>query len=164
MNKLFFFAILVFFLAGCNSQRGPEFINEEASLPQSFGFNKMGLSVITSFINHNNHTMATLYGNSIAVSELNNTIHSEAGSQKHAENRERVLLLVTWSQKDDPYWFGAKVPDQLLSIESLKSTDVFSMRAKIRYQIYRGEGSRDRTGDKAGRINTILAMKPAVLL
>jgi hypothetical protein len=28
-----------------------------------------------------------------------------------------VLALVTWQQRDDPHWFGARIPDVPLSIE-----------------------------------------------
>jgi hypothetical protein len=28
-----------------------------------------------------------------------------------------VLALVTWAQREDPHWFGARIPDRPLSVE-----------------------------------------------
>jgi hypothetical protein len=31
-----------------------------------------------------------------------------------------VLALVTWAQRDDPHWFGARIPDMPRSVEFLQ--------------------------------------------
>lgn len=151
-------------MVGCASKKEYETTNMESFLPQSFGFDKMDLRVITSSINHHNNTMATLYGNSVAIAELKKNTVPNAVAFQPSENRERVLVLITWLQKDDPHWFGAKIPGRLRSIESLISTDVLSKQAEIRYQMYDGEELKNNSvEDGAKRINAILSMKPAVL-
>jgi len=32
-----------------------------------------------------------------------------------------VLALLTWSQRDDPHWFGARIPDRPLSVEFVEA-------------------------------------------
>ena len=147
---------------GYNPKNESEAINMEASLPQNFGFEKMGLRAITSSINHNKNTMSTLYGNSQASADLENNIKTEAEILQDSTNSERVLLLVTWLQKDDPYWYGAKVPGKLISIESLKSNHALSERKVILYQLYDGKGNKNDVKDSSIRIESILTMKPAL--
>ena len=33
------------------------------------------------------------------------------------QSSRSVLALVTWSQREDPHWFGARIPDQPRSLE-----------------------------------------------
>ena len=37
------------------------------------------------------------------------------GGPAYAEGA--VLALITWAQRDDPHWFGARVPDKPQSVE-----------------------------------------------
>jgi hypothetical protein len=66
--------------------------------------------VITSFVNKNEGTMSTLYGNDMAAQNARAGRNYLPGS---------VLSLVTWSQRDDPHWFGARIPGSLRSIEQI---------------------------------------------
>ncbi len=34
--------------------------------------------------------------------------------------KDGVLALATWSERDDPHWFGARIPDQPVSLEMLQ--------------------------------------------
>lgn len=54
--------------------------------------------------------MSTLYGNDVAV----NYARSHA---QHDYPIGSVLSLVTWKERDDTRWFGAKIPDQPKSVE-----------------------------------------------
>ena len=66
--------------------------------------------VITSFVNKDDGTMSTLYGNDMAAQNARAGRNYLPGS---------VLSLVTWSQRDDPHWFGARIPGSLRSIEQI---------------------------------------------
>ena len=57
--------------------------------------------IITSFVNTRDGTMSTLYGNDIAVK-------SARAGQVYPVGA--VVSLVTWSQRDDPHWFGGRIP------------------------------------------------------
>jgi hypothetical protein len=69
--------------------------------------------VITSFVNKNEGTMSVLYGNDMAAQNARAGRNYLAGS---------VLSLVTWSQRDDPHWFGARIPAALRSVEQVTFT------------------------------------------
>ena len=81
-----------------------------ASLRAVLPFDPFEWAVIASFVDPGQKTMATLYGNEVAVeaARSNNGPTYPAGS---------VLSLVTWRQRDDPDWFGARVPDVVRSVE-----------------------------------------------
>jgi hypothetical protein len=67
-----------------------------------------GYQVIASFIDRSDSTMSTLYGNPEA-----------AASARGAYTQGSALLLATWSQKEDPHWFGANIPGALKSVEKV---------------------------------------------
>jgi hypothetical protein len=55
-------------------------------------------------------TMSTLYGNNLAARYARTSL-------KHDYPSGAALSLVTWSQREDSRWFGAKIPDQVKSVE-----------------------------------------------
>ncbi|HEY9049799.1 MAG TPA: hypothetical protein VIN08_28065, partial [Ohtaekwangia sp.] len=72
------------------------------SLSGSLPLDPLNGQVITSLINKKNDTMAVLYGNDTAVA-FARTNHSgiyPSGAR---------LYLLTWQEKEDAYWFGARV-------------------------------------------------------
>lgn len=143
-------------VVSCNSKKEYEPVNENASLPESFDFNAMNLKVVSSSINHKKQTMMTLYGTDSAIDDLKDN----AGK---VESKERILALITWSQKEDPYWYGAKIPNNLLSVEIIKSQQPFSENSGIVYQKYEGKDLKKVSTDGADRIRTILSMKPSIM-
>ncbi|MGE8511133.1 MAG: hypothetical protein ACN6N7_00425 [Chryseobacterium culicis] len=156
MKNLIVYLLLCLFTVSCGSKKEYEPVNENASLPESFDFNAMNLKVVTSSINHKKQTMMTLYGNDSAIDELKD--HPENNNHK-----ERILALITWSQKEDPYWYGAKIPNHLLSVEIVKSKEPFSENSEILYQKYEGKELRKANADGRDRIRTILSMKPSIM-
>jgi hypothetical protein len=103
-------------LAACSSPVNPTLIatiNSPASLAADhLPANPFDWQVITSFVDKAHSSMATLYGNDTAVQYARSNSGHEypAGSQ---------LALITWTQREDPRWFGANVPDHLQSVEFL---------------------------------------------
>lgn len=101
------------FLAGC-SRRTPterDLFNVDAALPAGLPVHPLAWQVITSSIDREHHTMATLFGNDSAVTSARSATDSiayPAGSQ---------LALVTWTQRDDEHWFGGRIPQRFVSLE-----------------------------------------------
>ena len=75
--------------------------------------------------------MFTLYGNDIAVR------YSRTNSQHNYPNGS-VLSLVTWTQQEDSRWFGAKIPDQVKSVEFVFVGAAENGRPSYSYQKYEG--------------------------
>ncbi len=89
-------------------------INENASLSAAAASilpaNPLKWRIITSSIDPQNSTMSTLYGNDIAIQ------YARANS-KHDYPPGSQIALVTWTGRDDPRYFGAKIPDSIKTIE-----------------------------------------------
>ena len=81
-----------------------------ASLRGVLPYDPFEWPVIATFVDPGQETMATLVGNAIAVraARSNDGPTYPVGS---------VLSLVTWRQRDDPDWFGARVPEVVQSVE-----------------------------------------------
>ena len=85
-----------------------------AALPASLPYQPLDWNAITLFVDPNAHTMSVLFGNPQAVAAVNPRTGSPAAPAYPAG---AVLALVTWVQRDDPHWFGARIPDAPQSVE-----------------------------------------------
>lgn len=115
------------------SAPGPEVLNSNAArLPASLPYQPLSWGVITLFVDPRSHTTATLFGNAAAVSaaraDNGAPVHYPAGS---------VLALVSWTQRDDAHWFGARIPDQPVSVEFV---EIGGSGAINRYRRFAGAG------------------------
>src|ERR1700676_3480726 len=104
------FACLCLFGCSSGNQKLKAAINRNASPDGELAGNPMQGKVFSSWINASESTMSTLFGNYIAVA------YARTHSQ-HEYRNGSVLSLVTWKQQDDNRWFGAKIPDQVKSVE-----------------------------------------------
>lgn len=126
-------------------------INQQASVPVSFGFEKM--RVIASSINKKQHTMSTLYGNPVSV------MRARSGAKICSGEK---LVLVTWRQKADENWFGANIPGQVQKIEQITTQ---TSPKKVSYRLYTGKmlaPDQDTIG-QSSRIKTILSMQASIM-
>lgn len=88
--------------------------NRAASLPAGLPFQPLRWAPITMFVDQKTHTMSTLYGNEVAV----RSVHPRSASPAVATyDQGAVLALVTWIQRDDPHWFGGRIPDNPALVE-----------------------------------------------
>jgi hypothetical protein len=113
MRPNYLLSVFVFCtIAGCGTHPSntPEPVGEEVSIAANLPFNPFQWKVISSSINPQAGTMATLYGNDLAVRSARN------GTQP-AYPPGAVLSLVTWYQRPDSHWFGAKIPGRIKSVE-----------------------------------------------
>jgi mono/diheme cytochrome c family protein len=134
---------------------GDEVVNSAAAaLPVSLPYQPLGWGAITMFVDPKTHTMATLYGNDAAMLAV------QARCAGGAYPAGSVLALVTWVQRDDPHWFGARVPDRPLSVEF-----VLAGSEEPVYQRFAGaELTADQgAADAAERTSFVLGLSPAQL-
>jgi len=61
------------------------------------------------------HTTATLYGNETAVLAVRAAPRVEGKPPSYPTGA--VLALVTSNQREDPHWFGGRIPDAPESVE-----------------------------------------------
>jgi mono/diheme cytochrome c family protein len=89
---------------------GAEVVNSRApTLPASLPYQPLGWGAITMYVDPQRHSTAMLYGNDAAIQAV------RSGAARYPAGA--VLALVTWAQRDDPHWFGARIPDVPLSVE-----------------------------------------------
>jgi len=145
---------LVVLLAACtNSPKNTSLINDGASLPQSLNFSRFGFHVINSSLNKKLGTMSTLYGNELALK----TIRTGTNTAVPGE----IFALVTWTQKPDDHWFGAKIPLTVQSLEYLK----IAPTGNVGYQKLEGKNlvlSTDTLHNQE-RIKYILSQKASIM-
>jgi len=101
--------------------------------------------VITTVARPGEGTMSTLYGNAVAIKNARTGKGYAAGA---------VVSLVTWEQRDDPHWFGGRIPAAVRSIEVVNYGG-----AGPAYRMYRGNGN----VSEQARISYIAGLKAAVL-
>jgi hypothetical protein len=89
--------------------------NRAATLPASLPYQPLGWGAITMYVDPKTHTTAVLYGNDAAVSAVSAAAKGEGKAPPYPTGA--VLALVTWTQRDDPHWFGGRIPDAPESVE-----------------------------------------------
>jgi hypothetical protein len=133
--------------------------NRDAEVSGELPYNPLQWEVIASTLNHNDHTLATVLGNdrAIACTRKNATHAYPAGS---------VLSVITWSQEEDPRWFGGNIPGKVRSVEFLEVRSGQDHGTYL-YTMYRGSPLRKlvSTEEKSptGRAAYILGQRAAVM-
>ncbi|HLK63717.1 MAG TPA: cytochrome P460 family protein, partial [Bryobacteraceae bacterium] len=106
-------------------------IHPDAAPKGDLPWNPLQGDVITSILDRGAASISTLYGNDSAVQYARSHVDSNypAGAS---------VSLVTWNQKDDENWFGARVPGQVKSVEFVNVADGPDQRPAYSYQRYSG--------------------------
>jgi Haem-binding domain/Cytochrome P460 len=116
--------------------------------------------VIASFINKEEGSMSTLYGNEIAT----NFARTHSGSDYPAGS---VLTLNTWIQRKDLHWFGANIPGEMKAIEKILFIESGNGIAQPAYEQYAGVSLKkietNNLKDVNDRMNFILSQRASVL-
>lgn len=117
---------------------GDEIVNNAAAaLPASLPYEPLGWSAITMYVDAKNHTTATLYGNDAAMQAVHPRSDALAGTPSPNYQAGAVLALLTWSQRNDPHWFGARIPAAPQSVEFVQ---VAAGRHANSYRDFAGRG------------------------
>ena len=158
MKKIFYMLLIgTFVLSACNDAEHPvELLNCSAALPPSFKFDDLKLKAMTSLINKKSGTMSVLYANQLG---LENSIK---GAKAHVAGE--VISLITWKQKDDDHWFGAKIPGNLQLAELVETVAAPTGLITI-YQRYIGKNllADTDTARRQERIKYIIYQQPSVM-
>jgi hypothetical protein len=101
---------LMLMVCGCGRKKiaDADLYNVEAGLRSGLPYPVMEWKAITTVVDRGSGTTGTLFGNDAAVSAARAGVAYPSGA---------VLGLVTWQQREDPHWFGARIPGQVVSVE-----------------------------------------------
>jgi Cytochrome P460 len=153
---------LLLCLVGC-SERNPRVItrlNESAALTGDLRTNPLRWKVITSAINHQDAVMYTVFGNDEAVH------HSRTSAQQDYPAGS-VISLVTWSQQEDPRWFGGRIPQAPKSVEFVAVKVGADRRPDYLYEDYEGNPLKKVSAKEGqtpeGRAAYLLSQRAAVM-
>ena len=131
---------------------GKEVVNNlAAAMPAGMPNNPLSWNAITMYVDPKMHTTATLFGNDAAV-------HSAKSS---AYPPGATLALVTWNQREDPHWFGARIPAAVEYVEFVMVSDAEPKLGNRRFTAS-GEDS-PAPGDTRYRVGFITGLAPAQL-
>jgi hypothetical protein len=131
-----------------------EVVNNAATLPTNLPYQPLSWSAITMYVDPKTRTMAALYGNDAAMRAILARQAAPAGA---------VLALVTWVQRDDPHWFGARIPGALQSVEFVQ---VAAAGQTSSYRRFAGTGLIEDYGAASAapqRTSFVLGLTPARL-
>ena len=140
---------------------GDEVVNNiAAALPVTLPYQPLVWSAITMYVDPKTHTMATLYGDDAAMQAVQ---PRKVLGAAPAYASGAVLALVTWIQREDPHWFGAKIPDLPQSVEFVQ---VAASGKTNSYRRFAGAAlTEDRVAINAAsqRTNFVLGLAPAAM-
>ena len=148
-------------ITAAKSARSEVANNRAAALSQSLPYQPLSWNVITMFVDPKAQTMATLFGNDEALHAARATETNEGLLPAHPAGS--VLALVTWSQREDPHWFGGRIPDNPQSVEFV---EVDAPGNRRNYRCYDGPVLKEHTfsiEEGAKRAGILLNMAPATL-
>jgi hypothetical protein len=101
-------------VCGCGRKKIAEsdLYNVQAALPAGLPYPVLEWKAIATVVDRGDGTgagtTATLFGNDAAVAAARAGVAYPAGA---------VLGLVTWQEREDPHWFGARIPGRPVSVE-----------------------------------------------
>jgi mono/diheme cytochrome c family protein len=137
--------------------------NLAATLPAGMPYQPLGWNVITMLVDQRSRTIAILYGNETAIQSRR--VRGEAPTGKSAApvyTEGAVLALVTWSEREDPHWFGARIPGTPQSVEFVG----VSAGSMSQYRSFAGSGLAEQHPDastKTQRMSFVLGLTPVRL-
>jgi mono/diheme cytochrome c family protein len=143
---------------------GVEVVNNRAAmLPANLPYQPLTWRAITMYGDPEGHTMATLYGNDAALQVINRRGGLTSAAKAPGYPPGSVLALVIWHQREDPHWFGARIPDLPQSVEFVQ---VEAGGEHNRYRRFAGlplHEDRDEGETAAARTLFMLGLPPAEL-
>lgn len=154
--------VLSLSVLGCSNQNSSLVAtkNTSATLTGDLPFNPLQGTAITSWIDRQDSTMSTLYGNDLAVqyARTNDQHNYPSGS---------VLSVVTWKQREDPRWFGARIPATVKSVEYVMVKTVAGQGPSYSYQSYEGSPLKRTLAQESpapiDRVAWLLSQRAAVM-
>ena len=142
-------------IAAAKTSRAEVVNNNAANLPASLPYQPLSWSAITLYVDPATRTMAVLYGNDVAMRAV------RSRNQGSAYPAGSILALVTWAQREDPHWFGARIPDRPRAVEFVQ---VAAAGSQSSYRRFAGEALlEDASADGGKRMEFIQNLAPVQL-
>jgi hypothetical protein len=143
--------------------KGTDVVNNiAAALPASLPYQPLAWNAITMYVDPQAHTMATLFGNDLAMQTVQaRRAAPAAATEAPAYQAGAVLALITWAQFDDPHWFGARIPGMPQSVEFVE----VAAAGRTSYRRFAGTGlTEDQSATAAAqRTSVAMGLAPAQL-
>jgi hypothetical protein len=139
---------------------GREVVNTHAAaLPANLPYQPLDWNAITLFVDPKAHTMSVLFGNPQAIAAANPRTASPVAPAYPAGS---VLALVTWVQREDPHWFGARIQDAPQSVEFVQ---IAALPQPATYRRFSGASLAENHAPTSAtdRLHLILSLPPAAL-
>lgn len=158
--RLFVTAVALLMM-GCHgpNSRVATALNIPAALAGDIPVDPLRWGVITSLLNPHDATMSTLFGNERAIAHA----RTKGGSDYPPG---AMLSLVTWTQQEDPRWFGANIPAQPKSVEFVAVVLSPDGRTTYNYQNFAGSplGERSAVQNRVDERIAWLLSQPAAVM
>jgi len=134
--------------------------NAAAALPRSVPYQPLAWTPVTMFVNPRNQTMSALFSNDVAQGALRAQLQGTKRISEYRLPSGSVLALITWRQRDDPHWFGARIPSDVASVEFL----VAGPEQSVSYSCHPNDSSNVDCGTRTSsddRKRVLLSLVPA---
>jgi Cytochrome P460 len=137
--------VLALMVCGCGKKKlaDADLYNVQAGVGEGLPYPVLEWKAMTTVVDRGAGTAGTLFGNDAAVGAARAGVAYPAGA---------VLGLVTWRQREDPHWFGARIPGEVVSVE-------FVEMGSGKDRVFVGTPWREEVGTSK---EEILGMKAAV--
>jgi len=136
--------------------------NAAAALPPGLPYQPLGWNAITMYVDPKTRTTATLYGNEGAMSVVQ-ADHGSAQPKEMVYPEGAVLALVTWAQREDPHWFGARIPAAPQSVEFVQAAGAGKPAVYLRFAGAQLLEEHPEPSAAAERTSHLLGLAPAWL-
>jgi hypothetical protein len=92
--------------------------NHAAALAAGLPHNPLAWDAVTIYVDPEQRSVSALFADPLAMSAVRERrVSTDATSVAPVYPQGAVLALVTWAERDDPHWFGARIPDRVQSVE-----------------------------------------------
>jgi len=121
-----------FSASGATVSREREVLNNRAvAYPKGTPFDPLRWTPITVYTDSRKATISVLFAREAEKVGGGSSSAASANAGDRAD-----LALVTWTERDDPHWFGARMPDKVISVEA-----VHVNQGHAEYQSFSAAGS-----------------------
>jgi hypothetical protein len=119
------------------SVSGQEVLSSAAvRFPKGLQFNPLDWAPVTMYSNPQRNAISVLFAKP-----------SQTRSGTSPSPSDSDTALVTWTEREDPHWFGARVADTVMSVEVVRS----GANHEMEYHSFGGDGIKSAsTGEPAG--------------
>ncbi|HEY3707358.1 MAG TPA: cytochrome P460 family protein [Terracidiphilus sp.] len=147
-------------ITGGNTDRQDIVNAMAAAIPARVPVRPLEWSAITLLVDPKQRTIAALMGNDIALKAVNARADSPIAPLYPAGAE---LALVTWTEREDPHWFGGRIPSVVRSVEVVQAGAPGTLPVYTRYEGAALAEQRVAAEDAKGRVAFMTHLAPAAM-